>query len=297
MIFDLPQGIYWQLFCEWLTIVELCRLDSAFPIRSSERSQLLTIFIQCPSGFKWTTCSTKLSSTSFRRWLKLRNVALLSFVDLKFAHSTLVKAIPSLVDVVGSTDDTAHESFNLCAAQSAYDYTASSLKSVADCLGLCGGSGKDIRIFDGRCGSSIFITLLQMCYPEAEVMGVDQSPMICTLNAIQKYCRRRLYQDMYFQSASICSPEFKNYLLSFAPTIVICLAASHEEETHLLTTIKDVSSVTTIALAQRRGRGELPGFEECGFQLRHRVPVQAAGTRRRRFVLIACRQENTNNKK
>jgi hypothetical protein len=92
---------------------------------------------------------------------------------------------------------------------------------------------------------------------------------------------------MRLDAVDVLTPSFRQYATTFRPTHASCFSAVEEEETAFLAAMRDSSSVSCIAVTEKRTGAQSTDFASYGFQRTARIAVQMAGTRKRRYVLIA----------
>lgn len=121
------------------------------------------------------------------------------------------------------------------------------------------------------------------------MVGIDLAPVITTLKSIQKYCSYKPFKDMKLYDIDIETPAFAAYVNLLQPTHAACIVGLADTETAFLTAVQAVQSVQCVAVAEKRNPAEDTDFEAYGFKHTHRVTVHLAGSRKKRYVLVARR--------
>jgi hypothetical protein len=186
MLFSVPQSLANAILHEWVTVKEICRLEAAFPSNSVERLQLLSALSRCSCPCLYSTCSTMLYVAQYQKWLNRINIEVESLVSAAEACRVLLKALPVLRNVSGSSSGSA-TALNAHESRGVYYYTANSMQSIIDAMKIerC---GRGIRFVDVGCGSSVFLATFQMCQPEAQVRSGDvENTKLSTLTYPLRY--------------------------------------------------------------------------------------------------------------
>ena len=117
--------------------------------------------------------------------------------------------------------------------------------------------------------------------------------MVTTLRSIQRYTRCELFKNITFNAADIQSKAFTECVQHFLPSHLVCFSALKDDEIVLLTVGKHIASVQVLVLAEQRNPVVVPDFELYGFTQAHRLVVQIPGSRKKRYVLIATRNQSS----
>lgn len=96
---------------------------------------------------------------------------------------------------------------------------------------------------------------------------------------------------MRLDDVDIDSPHFVDYIHAFQPTHAACIVGIAHTETAFLRAVQATPSVQCVAVAEKRNPALATDFEAFGFAQTHRVAVQLAGSRKKRYVLIAKRAQ------
>lgn len=122
-----------------------------------------------------------------------------------------------------------------------------------------------------------------------QVVGLDLQPIVNTLHAIQSYCNYDPFKHMRLLAMDINTVSFASFVRDFQPTHAACIIGLPEEEAAFLAAVRDTPSVVCIAMAEKRNPVQSTDFMRFGFAQTQRVAVHLAGSRKKRFVLIAAR--------
>ena len=122
-----------------------------------------------------------------------------------------------------------------------------------------------------------------------QVVGIDLPSVVTTLNSIQQYCNYETFKQLQLLSMDVRFAAFAHYMQSFQPTHAACIIGLPEEEHCFLRAAQATQSLQCIAVAEKRNPPQDTDFASFGFTQTHRIPVMLAGSRKRRFVLIANR--------
>lgn len=176
-LLDLPQLYLIDLFEQWLTVVEVCRFDSAIPTNCQQRALFVGMLRSHDWHFSVFAPSLKLSVPHLHDWLHSRHLKVRSIGCgcPKLAYNLLKRKLPALADVVGGADrstsrtSTSQSSTYLSPSSYSFTYSAESIKSLLGAVGI-ESNGSGVRWLDVGCGSSMLITIVKLCYIDAEVM-------------------------------------------------------------------------------------------------------------------------------
>jgi len=109
----------------------------------------------------------KVDTHGYFRWLSLRKVNVRRELNLKQGYKFVCKKLPSLCDVVGSADSSQTRGAKTeQAVGGVFNYTADSIESILVAMKL---PDTGMRFLDAGCGNAIFLTLIRMSFPNAEV--------------------------------------------------------------------------------------------------------------------------------
>ena len=172
ILFDLPYNLFALLCSQWLSAIELCRLDSTVPGTVCElRNQLHNCFQDKNIEFDRfiVNCRLSFNVLSYLEWRHLRHFQVQNSWYIRNAYYFLCKRIPSLLNVVGSSDSKSTRSERyIDENRSAYNYSPDSIEDIFKSMNL---SPKDenIRFLDVCCDNSITGALIKSCFRCAQV--------------------------------------------------------------------------------------------------------------------------------
>ena len=114
-LFELPSSLILS-FCEnWVTVVEICYLDSALACESDKsvgqpqqswRSTFLNCITNKNANIKGITVNSRVDIHSYRQWVSLRSVATDRQLHFKQGYKYLCKKIPSWLNGVSRVNKT-----------------------------------------------------------------------------------------------------------------------------------------------------------------------------------------------
>ncbi len=170
IVFDLPYALMLSFLENWLSVYELCKTDAAVLCHKYRKVYLQslrnpnTLFHDLPA-------STRVDMYHYQEWLKLRCVEVRRHLNIKGGYKFVCKKLPSLCDVVGSVDNSKSRSDKTeQAIGGVFNYTADSIESIINAMKL---PNSGMRFLDAGCGNAIFLTLIRISYPNAEVTAMS----------------------------------------------------------------------------------------------------------------------------
>ena len=256
ILFDLPYALMLSLLENWLSVYELCKTDSAVLCHKFRKVYLQSL--RNPNTlFHDLAASTRVDMYHYQTWVKLRCVEVRRHLNIKGSYKFVCKKLPSLCDVVGSVNNSKSRSDKTeQAIGGVFNYTADSIESIISAMKL---PSSGMRFLDAGCGNAIFLTLIRISFPTAEVditdidihyiffintcmhctifsqvVGVDLQPVINTLQSIQTYCNYDPFKTMRLLGVDINTPPFQALVNTFLPTHAACIIGLLPEETAFL---------------------------------------------------------------
>lgn len=166
IVFDLPYALMLSLLENWLSVYELCKTDSAVLCHKYRKVYLQSL--RNPNTlFHDLAASTRVDMYHYQEWVKLRCVEVKRRLNIKGSYKFVCKKLPSLCDVVGSVDNSkARSNKTEQAIGGVFNYTADSIESIINAMKL---PNSGMRFLDAGCGNAIFLTLIRISFPAAEV--------------------------------------------------------------------------------------------------------------------------------
>lgn len=260
IVFDLPYALVLSFFENWLSVYELCKLDSAL-LCHRDRATFLQSLRNPYTLFHGLPDRTRVDMYYFKNWVELRRVEVKQHLNIKGGYKFICKKLPTLSDVVGSVDSSKSRNDKTDqAVGGVFNYTADSIECIINAMKL---PSTGMRFLDAGCGNAIFLTLIRMSFPTAEVkqklayemqtadvfhirswlqvVGLDLQPVINTLQSIQTYCNYDPFKHIRLLGVDINTSSFKEFVDSFQPTHAACIVGLLREEISFLEVLQYIS--------------------------------------------------------
>jgi hypothetical protein len=274
----------------FLDVIDVCKLDSA-TLSKAHRD----LFLYAASGAalipgqQLTTVqsTTVLDYYAFYRWVAKRRVQIGFKLYLPGAYSYLMKRVPTLLNVVGSSVTQARFPSSVLLG-GVHNFTANSILRILTAMKLP-EFGRGVKFLEAGCRNCIFAVLIKMLYPHALVFAVDLQSIVNTLDVIQTHTDYAPMMNLPIQVVDIRTIEFLNHVKTLRPTHATCLIGLKSEERAFLRSAELAGSVRSVAVLQKTKGGKTK-FSPFKFEKTATLSTHYATSGEAKTVLVAKRK-------